>query len=323
MVNKLLLRGGVLILLALVICVFAAGRGFALEKIKMGSPVKTNPQVALPFLAAEAKGFWTKQGLEVDWRPFRSGGAVARAVAARAINLGTTVVVWGIRSISRGIPMVLVGDLNQSLGWAIWVRIESPLKKIRQLKGTKVGITRTGSGTHAFGTALAQTLGLEKDIQFVATGGVPQLLAALKAQAVDGIVLTKMVMIKLVAKGQARKLVGMDEYLPKPWVSRAMFATPEYIKEKPNTVRRMIRGMRSAHQFIGTDQSWSTKKLMAEYGYSQKLAEQVYKAVNWQTTMRINRAAVQNVADFLVKYRLAKKEEIPPLNQLFTNRFVD
>lgn len=321
--DRLLLSYGALILLVLATFTFSARPALALEKIKMGSPVKTNPQVSLPFLAAEAKGFWTKQGLEVDWRPFKSGGAVARAVAARAISLGTTVVVWGIRSVSRGVPMVLVGDLNQSLGWAIWVRTESPLKKVSQLKGTKMGITRTGSGTHAFGKALAQTLGLEKDIQFVATGGVPQLVAALKAQAVDGIVLTKMVMIKLSAAGQARRLVGMDEHLPQPWISRAMFATREYVTEKPNTVKRMVRGMRNSHQFIVADPSWATQKLMAEYAYSQKLADHVYKAVNWQTTMRINRAAVQNVADFLVKYRLAKKAEIPSLDELFTNRFVD
>ena len=219
--------------------------------------------------------------------------------------------------------MVLVGDLKQDLGWAVWVRTESRLKQSSDLRGTKIAISRTGSGSHAFGTALARSLGLEKEIEFVAAGGLLQQFAALRARTVNGIVTPRTAIMKLVARGEARELVGVSEYLPKPWISRSLFAIRGFMKENPDTVKQMVRGMLGAHQFILTNPSWSIERLMAEYGYSRKLAEQFYKTVNWRTDGRIDRTAVQNVVNFLVKYRLAKKKEIPPLAILFTNRFID
>jgi len=57
--------------------------GHAVEKLNFGTATKTSPHYALPMVAAEEKGFWKEQGLEVEGIPFSSAGAMFRAIAAR------------------------------------------------------------------------------------------------------------------------------------------------------------------------------------------------------------------------------------------------
>ena len=68
------------------------------------------------------------------------------------------------------------------------IRKDHPAKEVKDLKGTKLGMTRAGSGTDLSLRALLKDAGLEpdRDVAIIAVGGVSSATAALKAGQIDG-----------------------------------------------------------------------------------------------------------------------------------------
>src|SRR3990172_4897564 len=56
------------------------------EKIKFATAVKLFPVFYLPVLAAEERGYWKEEDLEVEWVPFAGGHPMNQAIAAGAID---------------------------------------------------------------------------------------------------------------------------------------------------------------------------------------------------------------------------------------------
>src|SRR6266567_4336562 len=70
----------------------------------------------------------------------------------------------------------------------IVLRANHPAKEVKDLKGSRLGMTRAGSGTDLSLRALLKDAGLEpdRDVAIIAIGGVSSANAALKAGQVDG-----------------------------------------------------------------------------------------------------------------------------------------
>ena len=72
----------------------------AAEKVKIGTPLKFQAVFAMPMLAAEEKGFWKQQGLEVEWVPFTGEVPMQQAVATGVLQLAVTDVTGAISGMS-------------------------------------------------------------------------------------------------------------------------------------------------------------------------------------------------------------------------------
>src|SRR3990172_586483 len=157
----------------------------AIEKIQLGSAIKLTPAYYLPVVTGDEKGFLKENGLEVEWVPFQSAPDMHRALAGAAMNMGLDTGTGKIQAASRGIPVYTVSDLQHNEGVALYVLPGSPIKGPKDLKGARIGITRPGSTDHANAQFVAKVLGIEKDVKYLGTGGIPQKMAALRAGVID------------------------------------------------------------------------------------------------------------------------------------------
>src|SRR3990172_2547450 len=110
------------------------------DKVKLATSVKDNPAYYLPILAAEEKGIWKRQGLEVEWVGFRAGGEMAPAIAAGHVEIGITTAVLATQWAARKFAVIVVAALDSHEEWSLYVLTDSPLKKPVDLRGTKLGI---------------------------------------------------------------------------------------------------------------------------------------------------------------------------------------
>src|SRR3990172_3937670 len=120
----------------------------ALEKLNFGTATRTSPHYVLPALAAEEKGFWKEQGLEVTWVPFDSGALLIQGFAARAVQMGLNSLVESPVAIARGVPLISVGDLKYVQPWYLVVLSGSKIRTTEDLKGVKVAVSRLRSMPH-------------------------------------------------------------------------------------------------------------------------------------------------------------------------------
>src|SRR3990170_1370185 len=144
-------RAYVVIFSILVIGVVISMPSLSADKLRFGSSVRGHPNYDLPMVAAAEKGIWKENGLEVEWTPFRAGGDLMRAVAARALDIATTGSSTSILAASQGVPVTIVADPKEPLTFYFQVLKDSPIKEAKDLKGTKIGILRFGGTSHNYG----------------------------------------------------------------------------------------------------------------------------------------------------------------------------
>src|SRR3972149_8735610 len=194
------------------------------DKVRLGTPFKESALYSMPPLAAEEKGFWKEQGLDAEWTAFKGGAPMDQALAAGAIDIRFTSGFSAVLRVSRRGDSVIIADMQGREDMFVWVRPGGRVQSAKDLKGATIGVNRFGSLAEAYGRLVVKELGLEwqKDIRFVAAGGVPELMAALKAGHIDGTLMDFFSMAPLKVRGELRELIAVRDYLPKEWTDSVL-----------------------------------------------------------------------------------------------------
>ena len=295
----------------------------AAEKVRISTPVKTNPVHMLPMLAAEEKGIWKQLGLEVEWFPFTAGGAQLQAMAAGAVDVGFTTTSDTVHGAARGVPLIIVSDLGAVDTYVLWVRTDSPIKTPQDLKGTKIGTARFGGASHTFGQAIFKALGIQKEIKWVSTGGTTQTMALLKTGAIDASLWARFSGLPLKARGEVRELLNVSDYLPKPWSDAVIFAHRDFAKRNPAAVKKAAKAILEGGQFVMRNRDWAIGKLKSELGYSQAAAELVYPELTFGEKVCLDGRIIESARKFLIDFGVVAREKMPPAEELFTTEFVE
>lgn len=308
------------ILLALIL-VTAGGKIEAAEKIRFGTPVKLDPILYLPVLAADEHGFWKQNDVSVQWLPFKGGAALYRAVVAGSVDMGLSSTGSEMRAAGRGVPVVIVAESAHSQDFIVWVGSESRFKKPSDLKGARIGVPRLGGASQGFGLAIVKALGLEKDVKFIGAGGIRAELAALKTGKIDAIVEPITIPIKLKVQGVVRELVSTAQYLPKPWLAHVVFAHRDFMNAKPEAVGRAVKAFITTADFLRKNKRWAIDKMKEMSGYSDEAAQIVYARLDFTRDGKVRKEAVENVLNFFIEQGVIPRKEAPPVETLYTTKF--
>lgn len=296
--------------------------GLAAEKMRFGTSLKTSPRYALPAMAAEEKGFWTQQGLEVEWLPFAGGGDLYRGMAAGSVDMGFTQPIALVTAASAGVPVLIVAPTLPKEDFFLYVPQASPIKEVKELKGAKIGINRLGGAAYAYARLTARVLAMEKDLAFVATGGITESIAALRAGRIDGVLSDIFSMGALVGKKEIRPIVAVGDYVPTPWLGPIIVASKDMTGKRAEAVKRAVRAFFQATAFIEKDRTWAIDKMKSVAGYSEEGALAIYPELRYGAEARIEKAAVENVRNFMIEFGLVAKDKARAADELFTNDFV-
>ncbi|MCB1549700.1 MAG: ABC transporter substrate-binding protein [Hyphomicrobiaceae bacterium] len=229
--------------------------------IRIGVPTKTYWPTIIAETAIRQKLF-QKEGIKVELTIYRSGAECFEALAAGAADLvqnSTSSVAAGLK---RGVNVRCVANgANGYYGWQLVVKAGSPVTKVSQLAGKKVGITSAGSGTDI----LARWTMAEHKVQFtrVPLGGgglVPNLLTG----NIDATVLYSPLTYKVIDEKVARALVDFGKVVP-AHSTGAWIATDKAIKDKPEALQKVLNGLFGGVGFLVDDANRAAAiKLVAE-----------------------------------------------------------
>jgi ABC-type nitrate/sulfonate/bicarbonate transport system substrate-binding protein len=171
----------------------------------------------LSYFGARDAGIFRKHGIdiEVDARPF---AGFLSALPGRQVFIGTYAGLNAIDQMNNGKDLIVIGGGLTSMQ-DVWVRKDSPLKKLSDLKGKKLGVWSRGAGATKALEVLSLDgfkLDLNKDVQTIEIAG-PALNALLDKGEVDA--MFNLSSLSIAAASQP------DKY-------RVLFSPDDYWKEK-------------------------------------------------------------------------------------------
>jgi ABC-type nitrate/sulfonate/bicarbonate transport system substrate-binding protein len=210
----------------------------AQDKVRIGlsSISATNGSVWV----AEEKGFFKKQGVDVEVIVIGGGGArVVSSLVAGDIHFSVGGGEGSIRSQLRGADTVIVAStLNKGLQRVL---ARSDIKTYQELKGKRIGITNFGSAGHLVLLLMLKKWNMRPDqVQILQVGSSPAMLASLDKGGIDAAVLTLPTFFLAEEKGY--RVVGDPANMDIFYLQNTLESTRSYVRKNREPTLKFMKG---------------------------------------------------------------------------------
>ena len=232
-------------LATLVVFFLLAPSAWAQSKVRINWTAVTGAQSGV-FTAYE-EGIFKKNGLEVELIHIPSSSRGIQAILAGEIAFSYMDGNNAVQANLKGAGLALVAGATNHMVFSLMAKPE--IKKISDLRGRKIGITRVGSSTHTSALYALSQAGLKPvDYQILPLMEVPSILIALMAGQIDAGVVSPPTNSRA-RKAGFNELMNIAKEGPE-YVSVAIGTTRAYIKANEDTVRRVVRSYTEAVQLF-------------------------------------------------------------------------
>jgi NitT/TauT family transport system substrate-binding protein len=210
---------------------------------------------------AQQEGLFKKNGVDVELLHIASSSRGIQAILAGEIAFSYMDGVNQVQANLKGANLAFVVGATNRQVFSLMSKPE--IKRIADLKGKKIGITRVGSSTHTSALFALSSAGLKTgDYQILPLVEVPNILTALMAGQIDAGVVSPP------TNSRARK-AGLNELMNlakdgPEFVSVAVGASRNYINANPDIVRRVVRSYAEGVQIFKSNKA-AAHKMMQKY----------------------------------------------------------
>ena len=214
----------------------------AQDVVRIALPTKTYyPTVVTE--AAICQKLFDRQGIGAEATVYRGGAECIEAMAAGAadVSLGGPGII-GV-AVRKGVNLKLVATSTRAnCGWYLLVRADSPVTKVEDLAGKKVGITSAGRRSDVL--ALWTNEAKHTPFTRVPLGG-GGLVPNLRSGNVDAVVLYSPLSFQMILAKQVRVLIDYAAEMP-PQLVGAWAVTGKLIADKPDVVQKTMNALYGA-----------------------------------------------------------------------------
>jgi len=245
------------------LAVIAFGHWFSLpassQVTRLKAAYSSESSWSLATWVAYDAGLFKKYGLSVDLVLIRSAATITAALIAGEtpmIQLGGN---GTIQAALQGADTVNVQTLVPIIPQSLVVTAD--IKSPEDLKGKRLGVSRFGALSDLVIRHYLRKFGLDpaKDVTIIQVGGIPELLAAMKAGAISGASLSPPVLS--VAKKAGFKELGDFESLDYKYPAVAIATTRSFIQRQRSTALNFLRAEIEGIHAIRTQKNFAVNTL--------------------------------------------------------------
>lgn len=199
-----------------------------------------------PLFIAMDKGYFAREGLDIEPQWFDAAQPLTVATAASRIDVGGTGITASLYNMAAtGQKIYIVADKGrEEKGYSsstLMISKENYAKGInslKELKGKRIGVTQIGS---TFQYMLGRMLEKENmnlnDVEIVPLGKISGMMAALKSGQIDACILNEPNVGKAEKEGYAKALLPVSDLID--YQVSAIFFSPRFCLEKDKALRFM------------------------------------------------------------------------------------
>ena len=258
----------------------------SLEKLRITYSAIAGSQASF-WIPYEA-GIFRKHGLDVELLYVGGGGRAAQVVQSGEVPIGTFTGGAVVNANLAGGDLVIIASSLNVFTFVVMAKPE--IRRVEELKGKRVGISRFGSATD-FGLRFAESqwpIKRQRDFAVIQMGGVTDILTALRTGGVDAGVINAELAI-LARRDGFRDLADISK-MGLSFPTSSIVTTRSYLKRSENTARKFVRGYVEGVHFAKTQRAFSVQ-VMSKYmrNNDAALVNDLYELYLIQNMLRIPR----------------------------------
>jgi len=259
-------------LLASLAIVFLYASAQSADKVRIGFPDFSSPFLSLPL--GQKPGYFQQEGIQAEFIRIRSTVALTALVSGELDY--HTVLGPGIAAAIRGVPVKIVACYTPTVATILISRPE--FKSVEALRGKTVGLNSYGGGLEGQARLMFKHFGFDpdKDVKFLATGGVESRLTALK-QGLTSATLGSPPIDFLGKKLGFIVLARASELFSYP--SSGLIVNVKKIKEKPDEIKRMLKAGIRANRYINQNRESTIQAMLEWMKIDREMAVATYDSV--------------------------------------------
>ncbi len=288
--------------------------------------------MALPFVnvlpagfwAAKDRGFFRKYGIDLQIVTFRGSTQAMPALLAGQVSVMLGSPGQGLAAAAAGEDVIGLATIGPKMPYFFMARPE--IRSPPDLRGKTIGISGTGLSAARIATILAlKRFGLEPrrdNITLVPTGTMPERLAALLNNAIQGTVIDRTETPPSALSGSGLTLLADFGQFNIPWEHDIVMTTRRYLAANRAVVEGLLKGLLEGNAYILAPQDKRVVlRIIAEQLHLDNVqrAETLYQDAVANFIVRkpfINRKTLATMVDVVA-------DEFPALLKVDLDRFVD
>jgi len=228
----------------------SSSEAVAAETVRVGK----SSDISFTFVPVDVgihEKFFEKAGIEVEVASFGGSAKLQQALVAGAVDAGLASGT-DIPFLVKGAPEIGVGAIALTPAlFGVILPYDSPVHKLSDLKGKKIGVTTVGSLTEWLALQIVKKEGWKReDLMIVADGssGAAE-IAALRTGAVDARISAAALGIDLEQRQQGRLLMPVSEFVG-PFLMNVIYVTKDMAEKRPEAVRAFLKGWYESVAFM-------------------------------------------------------------------------
>ena len=280
-----------------------SGAASAVDRLRFAYPSKSLNY--LPLFLGKDKGIYQSEGVDLELIQVNTQIS-SKALLTGDLDFSGSVFMSGA---AAGMPVKVIGFMTVKPSF--WLVTKPQIRTMNDLKNKTIGISAVGSASDLLARYVLKRYGLvpDKEVALIPTGATANNLTALKAGTIDGGILSPPfhAMAKLMG---FNFLLYIGDYVDQSL--SGMVTTEKMLKEKPDVVKRVLRGMVKSLRFIRNNQPETVRYIATGWHVDPPLADELYRSMlpAYSSDGAMPEKGIRDMMDRELE-RMGIKEEVP------------
>jgi len=266
-----------------------------------------------PFFLGKEKGFYSKNGIDLDIQEGRGSAVTIQAVAAGTVNFAYADVPTMIRAAVKGAPVVAVGIALERSPMSVMGFKDKNIRTPQDIKGKTVAMTPGDSMSQIWPLFLKKTGLKESDFKVVSGDAQTKLNAVAlgRADLLLGYVMDQSMKLKDATGKDVYPIMFADYGIN--MVSSGVIVAKDTLKENPDLVRRFMAATTESIEYASKHPKEAAQAILnalpkagklptLEEGFELTIPLYHTKETEGQPPLRVTEKDMADTVDLLVKY---------------------
>lgn len=277
----------------------------------------------IPVNIGNRLGFFKQHGLDLKIINFGGGSKMAQALAAGSIDIGDGAGTE-MAFVAKGAPMLAVCETTGPAPFlGVGVPWDSPVKKLEDLKGKRIGVSSPGSFSDWSAHQLARKMGWGPNgvtVVPIGGGGAPT-TAAFRTHQVDAAISGTSLFLAMEEKHVGRLVAPVSDFEGNV-ASGAIFASDHLMKTNPEAIRAFLAAWIETVDYMRAHKAETVKITSSITHFSPKVMAREYDLTIGMHTKdcRFDPESLATLKESWVARKVLPKA--PDMSKLYTEAYM-